>query len=105
MYRDAERSALKMATRLSSVDTDVQGGRWKICVHENLGWHWSVSKGAVSLYAHGRSYSAYLNIAGPWGGNLVFHAASPQLAISTLLAEARAQLDPMVALNKRLVRP
>jgi hypothetical protein len=102
-FRRAERQALKMAARLSLVQTDVKGGRWKIRVHENLGWHWSVSKGLVVLHADGgNSYSAFLEIAGPWGGNLVVSARSPHGAVKAVLSQARAQLKPMTALAKRL---
>jgi hypothetical protein len=100
-HQEAELDALKLANRLSAVDTDVKGGRWKVRVWENLGWHYSVSKGSVSVHEHG-FYTAYFNVAGPWGGNHVRVAGTPELAIKRLLNDVREQLKPMVKLAKRL---
>lgn len=101
--RNAERLALKLAASLADVDTDVKGGRWKISVRENLGWYFSVEKGAVSVYRNnGRSYSAYFNISGPWGGNIVMHDTSAPRVVKALLAAVQTQLKPMIKLAERL---
>jgi hypothetical protein len=103
-FRDAERKALKLAARLAPVDTDVKRGRWIIRVHENLGWHWCVTKGAVTVHRYCRgSYAAYFNIAGPWGGNMVEHGSTPESSVHALMAKVRAALIPMVKLAERLL--
>jgi hypothetical protein len=101
-HRDAERQALKLAARLASVQTDVKGRRWKIRLFENLGWHWRITKGAVTVYKSGRTYSACFNISGPWGGNAVSFDDTPERAIKSVLDKIRVQLVPMVDLARRL---
>jgi hypothetical protein len=102
-YKKAQVAALKMAVRLSNVPTDIKGGKWKVRVWENLGWHWEVTKGSVSLYYNSaRSYCAFFNLAGPWGGNLVVDGKTPEDAVGKLMAEVRLRLKSMTALASRL---
>jgi hypothetical protein len=104
-YRETERLALCLANRLAPMDTDVKGGRWEICLSENLGWHYSVSKGAISVHGDSggrRIYSVFLNLPGPWGGNMAVTANIPEAGIRKILNNARLELKAMVALARHL---
>lgn len=102
-YREAERKAKRLALRLSGVDTDVKSGAWKPIIHENLGWHFHVNKGAVSVYQYSiTQYAACLNLNGPWGGNMWARASSPERAVKDLLTSARKELVSMAKLAERL---
>ena len=102
-YKQACSSGKKLAAKLKNIDTDVKGGKWKVEIHENLGWHFRVSKGLVSVYEYSfRQYAACLNAAGPWGKSLWRQGKTPKLAVRRLLSHAREELKGMVELGQRL---
>jgi hypothetical protein len=84
------------------------GGKWTSRVWENLGWHYAVSNKELQLELHdfggGRTFGAFLQVSGPWGGNLVEHGTTPEAAIKTTLRSAKKQLKPMIALYQRLAQ-
>lgn len=82
---DAYTKALKEATALAKRLNKVSEG-WKPVVHENLGWHWRVSKGKLDVHKW-RS--------GEYG---VFLQTSPQIVTSGPTPEAAVH-DAIVALD------
>lgn len=81
-------------------------GPWKARVWENLGWHYSVSnREHIDIYPHGGDEcSAFLQVPGPWGGNLVVHGHNSEKAIVLLLKTAKAELKPLMPLFIKLSR-
>lgn len=103
-YQAAQRSAKRMIKQLRNVPTPFEqfDDEWEAYVRENLGWFSSVSKGSISVYDHGHLYSAFLNVSGPWGGNLVVQARTPKEAVLSLLESAWVQSQPLVKWVRRL---
>lgn len=99
-------SACKKAKQLAKRLTETIGGRWSTRVWENLGWHYSVGNTDRHLEVcdNGGSFSAFLQISGPWGGNHVEHGSTPEAAIKNLLRTAKKQLKPVMKEYVRLAQ-
>lgn len=103
-FREATKRAKELVTRLSA---SVPEGKWTPRVWENLGWHCSVSNKTLRIDLHTRNtrdFSAFLQISGPWGGNLVEHGGSPEVAIKNALKTAKTQLKPLISTYVRLAQ-
>jgi len=99
-YQSAKRKAARLAKRLHKE----VGGVWDVKVHENLGWWYRVQNKITHIEVTenlGR-YNAWLQISGPWGGNLVMDGPTPRHAVSKLKSEAKRQLDSLMPIYKLL---
>lgn len=61
-YKDAVRKSNKLLK--------VMGPEWKARVYENLGWHYSLQRGPITLYEREKEYSALIDdrLEDPVGG-------------------------------------
>ncbi len=105
----AKSNARKLVARLKKS----LGGKWTSRVWENLGWHYSVTNKELHLevYDNGSikpsfvgSFSSFLQISGPWGGNLVKGGTTPESAVKATLCTAKKQLRPVIADYQRLAQ-
>jgi hypothetical protein len=55
------KAAFDKATADAAALCERMGPGWEPRVWENLGWHWSISKGAAVIYANRGCYSAWIN--------------------------------------------
>lgn len=80
---EAKSKAIAVAKRL--------GPGWSIRVWENLGWHWEVNAGAVSISRTGYAFIAI------YDSRLSAHAGTPQQVLYTVLEAAK---NEMLGINK-----
>jgi len=110
-------AAFELATQRATELAARLGPKWKIRVHENLGWHYSVHSpcGRINVREYWRTphsdhlvetlatlvpdhYTAYLNTDGGSGGRWTASADTPEEAIRAALESAQNERDTLVEL-------
>lgn len=80
-YDAAHRAANDLAKRM--------GDGWTPSVWENLGWHWSVEKGAMTIRQWGDQFTAQFDISDSPVVQVFADAETPEDALGFALQEAR----------------
>lgn len=107
---DAYQAAVKAAEALKARLTKSLGPGWRVYVHENLGWHWRVGRGPLTVYAstsYSRTRYSCLRADGPdnhsgsgamlWSDQEQRRYTTPEAAVRAQLALGRAVVNRLQA--------
>ncbi len=79
-YKNADAKAKALAKRM--------GEGWNAHVWENLGWHWEVEKGVMSVMLYDKTYTCYLNTT----PQFITRHTNPKTAVSNAIKELDTHL-------------
>lgn len=81
-HMNAKRDADRLAKRLAKLT----GGVWDTVVHENMGWHFYVTRRQLEVHNYGLTSGAWASII-LCGKQVHRHAKTPELAVKAVLKE------------------